>query len=148
MTRTKVPERVGLYLAVAAIAAAGVACARPAPHPQRFSGVITRDGKPVTGLQVRFLSDGPENRCSVPGLDAVTDESGRFRVEQLYRPTLAEGFVVVIHPYRLCVAHGDTWTLVWQFTTGPAPDTVDLDCTLTSPESGSCKVSWDGRPAH
>jgi hypothetical protein len=122
--------------------AATVACAAP-PYRQDVAGVVTRDGKPVATLAVRFISDPPADTCETSGAEAVTDAEGRFGINRMYVPSIIESVAVVVHPYRLCVMLGGAWKLLWKTTTGPAPSTLQLECVLIAEVDGKCRASWN-----
>jgi hypothetical protein len=115
-------------------------------YPQEVGGIITENGGPLGSLRVRFLSTGPEGTCEASGPEATTDATGRFLVSQVYSRSIVEEWAaVVVHPYRLCVDRNDVWQLLWHETTGPAPHTLDLRCTIEG-TSGRCQASWEKQP--
>jgi hypothetical protein len=112
-------------------------------YQQEIRGVLSDHGQPSRSVRVRFRSSSPET-CDGPGVEAITDQEGRFRLRQEYSPSLVENFAVLIHPYRLCANDVGQWEMVWHETTGPAPHTLDFECDRGR---HACRVSWNGQAA-
>lgn len=120
-------------------------CAAPAPYEQKIEGIILKSGAPATNVKVRFLSEYPEDSCEVPGLEATTDQSGKFKFNQQYIPSKTERYAVVIHPFRLCIYTDGKWKTAWKLTTGPAPSSIAFHCEMNDKSETVCKVAWDGQ---
>jgi len=108
-----------------------VACSRP-PYPQSISGVLLKAGQAAAAVRVRFISTESAGACATEGLDGITAPDGRFHLDQMYQPSTIETLIVLVHPYELCVAVGGAWKPLWQETTGPAPTSIELECTRQS----------------
>lgn len=120
-------------------------CVAPKPYEQNIEGVMLKGGVPVANVTVRFLSEYPDDSCEGQGLEATTDESGKFSFKQIYAPSKTENYAVVIHPYRLCMSAGGQWKTIWKLKTGPAPGKIAFRCEIDGKGDSVCKVAWDGQ---
>jgi hypothetical protein len=132
-----------LLLAVMMAIVAG--CSAPDPYEQNIEGIMLKSGEPLANVKVRFLTEYPEDTCEGQGLETTTDESGKFSLKQLYKPSKVEDYAVVIHPYRLCMSTGGHWKTIWKLKTGPAPKKIAFRCELDEKGNAVCKVAWDGQ---
>lgn len=132
-------------LLLALMVAVVTGCATPTPYEQKIEGVFLKDGVPVANLNVRFLSEYPEDSCEAPGLETTTDQSGKFIFNQQYIPSKTEKYAVVTHPYRLCINTDGKWKSVWKLRTGPAPQKINFRCNVNDKGESVCKVAWNGQ---
>ncbi|NTV13646.1 MAG: carboxypeptidase regulatory-like domain-containing protein [Desulfobulbaceae bacterium] len=120
-------------------------CVMPTPYEQNIEGTVRSGGAPAANVKVRFIHEYPEDTCETPGLEAETDQTGKFSFNQLYTPSKNEKYAVVIHPYRLCISSSGQWKTVWKLKTGPAPKSIVFRCNLEGKGDEACKVAWDGQ---
>jgi hypothetical protein len=120
----------GLMPACVAVAFTAVGCSGPAPVTQEFVVLVEQDRQPAARVPVRLvLSDDTE--CGSPAAEGITDSAGTAVLKNVYRPSRMERYLVVVHPYAVCLMHDGRWTQRWRLVTGPAPDRATLRCELT-----------------
>jgi hypothetical protein len=89
--------------------------------------VVEQDRQPAAGVPVRLVVSD-DAQCGSPAAEGITNAAGTVVLKNVYRPSRMERYLVVVHPYAVCLMHDGKWTRRWRLVTGPAPDRATLRC--------------------
>ena len=115
----------------------------PVPHRMyftpRISSTVSRDGEPVTGVQLRLRASGTEQLAT-----AVSDADGHFELGPLSELALTTsllrdpsyGYVLELS------ADGRDYPGLTQNEEGFAPPLLPLDCDLARPRGDAADVHY------
>ena len=107
-------------------------CSPAPPFEQQFIISVSQGGAPVPSMPVRLTTAAEESGCAAPAAEGLTDSTGRAVLRNVYHPGVVERYVVVVHPYGVCIMRRNAWVRVWHLATGPAPARVTLGCQLAA----------------
>ena len=108
----------------------------PFPHTEQVvpsvTGIVLRDGKPVSGTHVFVLPHLTRNGCEVSTYSAITDENGHFAIRGDRDLAL---FVVMgdrINSWGICIGEPGQLVEAWRARGfGFPPSSTKVECELT-----------------